>query len=672
MRKKTAAVSTVNTVSVAYFKADPALFFAQLESECELRGITSQKTKFNLAVSKLPLEAVQVREIIISPPKDKPYYKLKEELVRRTSVSRQKKLSQLLHEEQLGDSKPSQFLRRLQHLAGESNEDGIIRHIFLQRFPPVYHAVLAAVGEDAPVEKLAEIADNVADLTSGCTAPVSAVQTQEPDPLARLLEGQRRLEARMEDLERRLQKVSIHRSQRKSLGWRPEATRCAGVGEVCRLIFVSDRITGIRFLVDSGAQISLIPATRADKLKGPHKLTLQAVNKSLIQTYGQRCLTLNLGLRRVFTHFFVLADVEKAILGEDFLHKFGLLIDVHRRCLTDPKPNTQSPGAIHNVIPLCPTVANTEDNLMFCELLQKFESITKPAFHKDSLPHNITHHISTSGPVHSRPRRLAPEKLSLAKAEFTQMMELGIIRPSKSNWASPLHLVPKSGGTWRACGDYKALNSATKPDRYPIPHIHDVTAIIQDSTGRLRLFVSESMRKTLFSSMHNLSHPGANASIWLITDRFVWPRMKTDIRQWSKTCVPCQRAKVRRHTRSPPGSFPSPDERFAHVHVNITGPLPSCEGKTYLLTCVDRLSRWCEALPMSDITAHTTAKTFVSGWVSPPCCWFHLAKSDTKKKTPFFLLRCLLRKKRNSFSESERNQLLIFILGRNFSKWHPV
>ena len=91
----------------------------------------------------------------------------------------------------------------------------------------------------------------------------------------------------------------VHREAGKSLSQQPKVTRCVG-----RLIFVRDYTNDIRFLVDSETQIYIIPATETDKKKGPHKLTLQAVNKSLITTYGLRCLTLNLGLRRVFTHIF--------------------------------------------------------------------------------------------------------------------------------------------------------------------------------------------------------------------------------------------------------------------------------------------------------------------------------------------------------------------------------
>jgi len=73
-------------------------------------------------------------------------------------------------------------------------------------------------------------------------------------------------------------------------------------------------------------------------------------------------------------------------------------------------------------------------------------------------------------------RRLDAAKVKAAKEEFLRMEQLGIIRRSKSSWASPLHLVCKSDGTWRPCGDYRRLNLSTVVDKYPLPNIQDFTA----------------------------------------------------------------------------------------------------------------------------------------------------------------------------------------------------
>ena len=61
------------------------------------------------------------------------------------------------------------------------------------------------------------------------------------------------------------------------------------------------------------------------------------------------------------------------------------------------------------------------------------------------------------------------------------MAEQGIIRPSRSPWASPVVLVPKKDGTHRFCIDYRRLNGITKKDVYPLPRVDDILDTLGDA-----------------------------------------------------------------------------------------------------------------------------------------------------------------------------------------------
>lgn len=82
--------------------------------------------------------------------------------------------------------------------------------------------------------------------------------------------------------------------------------------------------------------------------------------------------------------------------------------------------------------------------------------------------------------MYTRARQLPPDRYKKVKVEFELSTELGICRPSKSAWASPLHTVPKKDGEIRARGDYHLLNKKTKPDRYPVPRLQDFTYGLSD------------------------------------------------------------------------------------------------------------------------------------------------------------------------------------------------
>lgn len=164
-----------------FWAEEPEIWFAQVEGQFAIAGITSDLTKFNYVIGHLDNQhSREVKDIIINPPATDKYEKLKTELVKRLSASNEKKIKQLLMHEELGDRKPSQFLRHLKSLAGLDVPDDFLRTIWISRLPHGIQAVLAGQPGAASLEDLADLADRVNDLAS--TSPkVAAVGNATPN-----------------------------------------------------------------------------------------------------------------------------------------------------------------------------------------------------------------------------------------------------------------------------------------------------------------------------------------------------------------------------------------------------------------------------------------------------------------------------------------------------------
>jgi hypothetical protein len=96
---------------------------------------------------------------------------------------------------------------------------------------------------------------------------------------------------------------------------------------------------------------------------------------------------------------------------------------------------------------------------------------------------------------------------------------------------------------------------------------------------------------------------------------FCWPKMGSFVSALVRNCIHCQKAKVHRHVSLQAAHIPVPVRRFAHLHVDLVGPLPRSSGFSYLFTMVDRTTRWPEAIPLASTTAADCAAALLQGWI---------------------------------------------------------
>ncbi|GFX00132.1 transposon Tf2-6 polyprotein [Trichonephila clavipes] len=247
-------------------------------------GISSDDTKYSALVANLDAETLSyVSDIVLSPPNSDKYHTLSQRLITQFSDSDTQKIKKLLTDLQLGDEKPSHLLRKMKELS-----NGQLQDDFLQTF----------------LDKLAIIADKVV----GASSTICAATTVPPPSQSSSCSAQ----PTMDSLARQIQELSLQvaeltrernssrhqryspdrrrshsrsRSVNRGSGicyyhrrYKEQASKCvspcafvqkkrvssaiAGMAEPSQhtsRLFLLDRKSGQKFLIDSGSEICVIP-----------------------------------------------------------------------------------------------------------------------------------------------------------------------------------------------------------------------------------------------------------------------------------------------------------------------------------------------------------------------------------------------------------------------------
>ena len=254
------------------------------------------------------------------------------------------------------------------------------------------------------------------------------------------------------------------------------------------LIFVTDAISGCRFLVDTGSSISLIPRSytpRQNHFSLPTS-TVMSLQARELQIFGIYHAKLDLGFSRLYSFDFHVFDWDYGILGSDFLHKFNFNIDMSSHILSEAIEVTRC-SRESDTSSIISEMSNSElsdPDVQHCIFEEEFLEIFEQELRSKDIKHTITATVETASevPIASKVRRLSAEKFRALQDKIKRLTSQGILVPSHSPWSFPIVMVKKkTPGAFRLCADFTALNKILKAHKYPLPNVLDFASLASGS-----------------------------------------------------------------------------------------------------------------------------------------------------------------------------------------------
>jgi transposase InsO family protein len=147
--------------------------------------------------------------------------------------------------------------------------------------------------------------------------------------------------------------------------------------------------------------------------------------------------------------------------------------------------------------------------------------------------------------------------------------------------------------------------------------LYSIARPSRDAGVYMRLVLPQQFRRQVIDRCHNeVGHAGFAKTLSRVQEHYVWHGMRRLVRDYVGHCVLCNTL-TPTNPVLPRGTVPTPTRALATWGVDLVGPFPrDRRGRSYLLTCVDHLTGWAEAIPIASKTAESVQEAFLSNIVA--------------------------------------------------------